>query len=147
MYTQSEAAPNPDSRVTLSHERDALGLPRVRLDWRLSAIDKDSARRSQDILGKELEAAGIGHVEMEPWLAADDDNFGPVRGGHHHLGTARMSEDPKTGVVDSHGRVHTVSNLYVADGSVFSTAGFANPALTVVALALRLAGHLKTTVT
>ncbi len=147
VYTQSEAAPNPDSRVTLSPERDQLDIPRVRLDWRLSALDKDSARRSQDILGRELEGAGIGRVEMEPWLASSDDDFGPVRGGHHHLGTARMSESPTTGVVDARGRVHTVSNLYVGDGSVFPTGGFANPALTVVALALRLADYLKTTMT
>ncbi len=143
VYTQSEAAPNPESRITLSRNRDPLGVPRVLLDWRLSALDKDSARRSQVILGQELEEAGIGRLLMEPWLAAADCDFGPVRGGHHHLGTARMSDDPKTGVVDPHGKAHTVSNLYVADGSVFPTAGFANPALTVVALAIRLADHLK----
>jgi choline dehydrogenase-like flavoprotein len=66
-------------------------------------------------------------------------------GGHHHCGTTRMSDDPKTGVVDADCRVHGLANLYVAGSSVFSTNGYANPTLTAVALALRLADHLKNT--
>ena len=64
-------------------------------------------------------------------------------GIYHQLGTARMHRDPSGGVVDSDCRVHTVPNLYVAGGAVFPTGGYANPTLTIVALSLRLADHLK----
>ncbi len=67
-----------------------------------------------------------------------------ITGGFHHMGTTRMHASPREGVVDPNGRVHGVKNLYVAGSSVFPTAGFANPTLTIVALTLRLADHLKT---
>ena len=54
-----------------------------------------------------------------------------------------MSADPRLGVVDASTRVHGVANLFIAGSSVFPTAGSANPTLTIVALALRLADHLK----
>ena len=59
------------------------------------------------------------------------------------MGTTRMSDSPSTGVVDKTGRLHGVSNLYVAGSSVFPTVGFANPTLTIIALSLRLADHLS----
>jgi glycine/D-amino acid oxidase-like deaminating enzyme len=62
---------------------------------------------------------------------------------HHHLGTARMADDPRRGVVDPDGRVHGIPNLDVTGGSVFPTAGYVNPTLTMVALAARLAAHLR----
>ncbi len=58
------------------------------------------------------------------------------------MGTTRMADDPKEGVVDRNGRVHATANLYIAGSSVFPTAGASNPTLTIVALALRLAEHL-----
>ncbi len=58
------------------------------------------------------------------------------------MGTTRMGHDPSTSVVDRDGRVHGMANLYVAGSSVFPAAGYANPTLTIVALALRLADHL-----
>jgi choline dehydrogenase-like flavoprotein len=61
----------------------------------------------------------------------------------HHMGTTRMADDPRRGVVDVACRVHGIRNLYVAGSSVFPTSGFASPTLTIVALALRLADHLK----
>ncbi|MDF2766753.1 MAG: oxidoreductase, partial [Rhodospirillales bacterium] len=66
-----------------------------------------------------------------------------LTGGHHHIGTTRMSEDPARGVVDGDCRVHGIANLYVAGSSVFPNSGSANLTLTVVALALRLAAHLE----
>ena len=59
------------------------------------------------------------------------------------MGTTRMHADPRRGVVDADCRVHGIANLYVAGSSVFPTSGAANPTLTIVALALRLAGHLR----
>jgi choline dehydrogenase-like flavoprotein len=146
LFAQTEVSPNADSRLTLSDERDALGMPRLRLSWKLSPLDKRSIRRSQELLGSRLESAGIGTVEPEEWVLSDDDRWGrTLQGGHHHLGTARMSDDPATGVVDRDGRVHGIGNLFVADSAVFPTSGYANPMLTIVALALRMAGHLRGT--
>ncbi len=137
-----EQAPNPNSRVRLGEERDALGMPRVRLEWRLSSIDKQSIRRSHLILGRELGRAGLGRLQL--MLSEDEYEWPPeLGGGRHHMGTTRMHEDPKQGVVDAEGRVHGLANLFVAGSSVFPTGGAANPTLTLVALALRLADRLK----
>jgi choline dehydrogenase-like flavoprotein len=137
---QAEQAPNPDSRVTLSRKRNKLGIRKARLDWRPLPSDTDSIRSAQEILGAELQAAGVGRLQ-EPY----GDERPPVllAGVYHHLGTTRMHADPRHGVVDPSCRVHGASDLYVAGGSVFPTGGAANPTLTVVALALRLADELK----
>jgi len=136
-----EQVPNPDSRVTLSDERDALGLPKIRLDWRLTEQDRRSLVEHMRSLAMEFGALGIGRMLID----VEDDGQWPadVIGGAHHMGTTRMHDDPRQGVVDRHCRVHGVENLYVAGSSVFPTSGAANPTLTLVALALRLADHLK----
>lgn len=136
-----EQVPNPDSRVTLSSERDALGLRRIRLDWRLTEQDRRSLVEHMRSLAMEFGALGIGRMRID----VQDDGQWPaeVTGGSHHMGTTRMHDDPRRGVVDRDCRVHGVDNLYVAGSSVFPTSGAANPTLTLVALTLRLADHLK----
>jgi choline dehydrogenase-like flavoprotein len=139
--TRIDPAPNPDSRVTLGTDRDELGMPRARLDWRLTNLDRMSVRRTLEILGAEVGRAGLGRLRVTldatgPW---PED----LAGGWHHMGTTRMSDDPKRGVVVRNGRVHGMGNLFVAGSSVFPTAGSGTPTLTLVALALRLAEHLK----
>jgi choline dehydrogenase-like flavoprotein len=136
-----EQQPNRDSRVTLSDRRDALGLPMTRLDWRLTAADKASLRRNLRALGAEFAAAGIGRLHLT--LPEGDAWPEELTGGNHHMGTTRMAADPRQGVVDADCRVHGIDNLYVAGSSVFPTCGAANPTLTIVALALRLADHLR----
>jgi choline dehydrogenase-like flavoprotein len=136
-----EQAPNPDSRVGLSGRRDALGLPRLKLDWRLTEQDRLSFYTNLHSLALEFGALGIGR--MRETVADPGDWPQPVAGGSHHMGTTRMSNDPLRGVVDRNCKVHDVENLYVAGSSVFPTSGSANPTLTLVALTLRLAGHLK----
>jgi choline dehydrogenase-like flavoprotein len=141
MRAQAEQAPNPDSRVTLDERRDHLGLRQARLDWRLSELDLRSIRRAQDIIDLAFRSAGLGRLEHK---LGEEDPPALVAGGYHHMGTTRMHRDPKQGVVDEHCRVHALSNLYIAGSSVFPTSGYANPTLTVVALAVRLADHIKT---
>jgi len=141
MRIRAEQAPNPESRVTLSRRRDRLGLNQVKLDWRLSPMDIRSIRKSTQILGEEFGGAGLGRVTI-----FDDNELSwkkKIRGGAHHMGTTRMSSDPKKGVVDKNCRVHDVSNMYIAGSSVFPVAGSANPTLTIVALSLRLAEHIR----
>lgn len=141
LTTWSEQAPNPESRVTLIRDRDALGMPRVRLDWRLGGIDKHTVRRGHGVLAEDLGRSGMARFKL---TLTDDPEFSErTSGGRHHMGTTRMHTDPKRGVVDANGAVHGVPNLLIAGSSVFPTSGSANPTLTIVALALRMADHLK----
>lgn len=144
LYTQSEQVPNPDSRVTIDDEdRDAVGMPRVRLHWALSRIDKESIIGAHKVLAEQFATSGLGVLVPEPSFLDADSGWGKgLRGGHHHMGTARMADSPRDGVVDRRSRVHNVEGLYVGDSAVFSTSGFANPLLTIVALATRLGKHL-----
>ncbi|MCI0561765.1 MAG: GMC family oxidoreductase [Nitrososphaera sp.] len=141
-YNVTEQAPNPESRITLSSERDSVGKNRLRLDWRLSSIDKRSMRRAQEIIATELGRAGLGRLKIE---LDDSDVTWPasLTGGRHHMGTTRMHVDPKKGVVNDNCQIHGIHNLFIAGSSVFPTVGYANPTLTIVALAIRLADHMK----
>ena len=136
----AEQAPNPHGRVTLGSEQDQFGQRRVRLDWRVTAQDIRSIRRTQDLMAAELERSGFGRFYKE---LLDDTAPTTTHGGYHHMGTTRMHSDPKHGVVDPNCRVHDVANLYIAGPSVFPTGGYANPILTIVALSVRLADHIK----
>jgi choline dehydrogenase-like flavoprotein len=142
LENRSEQVPDPGSRVTLTAERDRLGKNRVRLDWRLSPIDKRSIRRGHEIIGKELGRAGLGRLRV---VVDDNDAVwdSTMIGGCHHMGTTRMHVNPQQGVVDANCQVHGMSNLFIAGSSVFPTSGYANPTLTIVALAIRLADHVK----
>ena len=138
VYYYGQTGPDPDSRVTLGEERDLLGLPRVNLDLRLSELGRHSVKRTLEIFARRLGESGLGRVQM-----AFDDWPAEIPYGNHHMGTTRMSADAKRGVVNADCRVHGIGNLYVAGSSVFPTSGSANPTLTIVALALRLADHIK----
>ena len=148
LLVRGEQAPNPESRVTLTGDKDPCGVPRVRLDWRLSEIDVRSVKMLVDTLGRELERLGLGAVEPADWLAGGAWKTDPLIsshpiGGYHHLGTTRMGSDPASSVTDSDGRVHGLGNLWVAGSSLFPTGGWANPTLTIVALALRSAEKIS----
>jgi choline dehydrogenase-like flavoprotein len=142
LRTRQEQAPNPNSRVTLSEELDALGIPRLRLDWRFTELERKSLKAMAITLGSEFGRLNIGRVQLLNWLAEDGDPEW-ISGSHHHMGTTRMADSPRNGVVNKDCRVHGIENLYVAGSSVFPTSGFVNPTLTLVALALRLADHLS----
>jgi choline dehydrogenase-like flavoprotein len=121
-------------------------MPRPRLDWRLTPLDRHSFRSFYDVLGRELGQIGVGRVRMNDWVASGGESWpSSLGGGWHHMGTTRMHTDPRQGVVDPSCRVHGVGNLSIAGASVFPTAGSANPTLTLVALSLRLSDRLKST--
>ena len=152
LLVRAEQAPNPASRVTLGEERDALNMPKARLDWRLSEIDVRSVEVLVRTLGEELERLGLGQVEPAAWLRDPQGGWRtdplisahPI-GGYHHMGTTRMADDPRNGVTDGQTRLHGIGNLYVAGSSLFPTSGWANPTLTIVALALRTADEISST--
>ena len=140
--TVLETGPRPDSRVTVTTARDRLGMPCVRVDWRISESDRRGLDRLRGAMGKAIQSRGLGILVEDPHV--DEVRLASVDGGrqtpHGHDPNAC---DPKRGVVDSDGRVHGIANLYIAGSSVFPTSGHANPTFTIVVLALRLADHLK----
>jgi choline dehydrogenase-like flavoprotein len=137
-----EQAPRADSRVILAQQTDALGMPRLRVDWRYSAGDVESLRRTLDLFAGEIESSGAGRLEYRAETLEEDLlRFGAY--GGHHIGTARMGSDPRTSVIDADCRVHSVRNLYVAGSAAFPTSSQANPTLTLLALSLRLGAHLS----
>jgi choline dehydrogenase-like flavoprotein len=136
-----EQVPQRENRVVLTGDRDAFGIPRLKLIWRLHDDEERTYRRGLSIILRELD-------RLEPGLSEnridDPDPWpGEVLGTWHHIGTTRMHDDPAHGVVDADCRVHGVDNLYVAGSSVFPIGGVTAPTLTIVALSLRLADHLK----
>ena len=128
---------NPASRVTLTDEKDALGLRRVALDLDVLEADRRSIRESRRHFGAVVARGGLARVRLEGY---DPDVWTSLAG--HHSGTTRMADDPTRGVTDRDGRVFGMSNLFVAGGSLFPTIGWENPTLTIVALALRLSNKL-----
>jgi len=143
LYVQAETTPNPDSRVVLSDEKDAFGMARVELQWRIGSLDKELLARTVTLMGVELEAMGLGTLKMEPWVTDPGDVWGTTPfGGLHLMGTTRMSVSPEEGVVDPDGRVHGVDNLWVVGSSVFPSYGSSNPGMTIAAITLWTAERL-----
>jgi choline dehydrogenase-like flavoprotein len=138
---EGEQAPNPDSRVVLIEDEDALGMKRVGLDWQITDDDYGNLYQTALTLAQGVGAAGFGRMalEMQP------DRGSSIHTCWHHMGTTRMHEDKTQGVVNADCQVHGIANLFIAGCSVFPTGGRVNPTLTIVALAIRLADHLKAT--
>jgi choline dehydrogenase-like flavoprotein len=138
----SEQIPNPDSRIGLGTETDPFGLRKVTIDWQLTPDNKRGMAAGHRLFGAEIGRVGFGRFRSS---VTDDDISWPkdMYGDQHNMGTTRMHRDPRLGVVDENCRLHGVANLYVAGSSTFPTGGAANTTLTIVALALRLADHVK----
>ena len=140
----AEQALNADSRVQLTDEKDAFGLQRARLEWRLGEDELRTVRAAALALGMHMAEQNRGRLWIEDWVLADPMELPRDRllGSYHHMCTTRMSDNPRQGVVDRDCRVHGTGNLYLGGSSVFATPGFANPTYTIVQLALRLGDHL-----
>lgn len=137
----AEQVPNPESRITLADGRDALGVPRLRVDWRYRPLDLRTISVALNLLKQDLADGDFGElVYREDEIATAMLRDGAY--GGHHIGTARMSATPETGVVNADGRLHDVEDLYVAGSAAFPTSSQANPTLTIIAFALRMADHL-----
>ena len=142
---QCEALPDPENRVTLRHETDALGVPRAFVRWRLSELERRSIELFGHTLADEFRRHGLAEVDLSPFPLPED----PARvnrlaaPGFHHIGTTRMHNDPRLGAVDQDCRVHGVRNLHIGSSSVFPAGGYSNPTLTIMALCVRLADRLE----
>lgn len=126
-----EQAPNRDSRVTLSDERDALGMRKLCVDWQLNRTDLESFGRTLVLLQEALAKSGIGTLAFGDEMPSIDDTIDCF----HHIGTTRMGHGPETGVVDTDARVFGTDNLYVASSAVFPTGHSYAPTLTILVIA------------
>ncbi|MFZ4537055.1 FAD-dependent oxidoreductase [Propionivibrio sp.] len=129
------------SRITLSEERDALGVRKAVVKWVLSPEDKMTIRTIGREIAKNFASSGLGFVKLNDFVTNDSLE---IQFSHHchHMGTTRMASSSRWGVVDKNCKVFGVSNLYIAGSSVFSTGGGGNPTMPLVQLAVRLADHL-----
>ena len=143
MHMVLEPVPNPDSRITLSQTQlDMFEQPNLEVKWLVEEADLNHAYRAMELIAIEFGRMGLGRGYSQ--LFKDKTEWPKhMEAGKHHCGTTRMSNDPKTGVIDAKCRVFGIDNLYIAGSSVFPTIGYANPTITIVALALRLSDHIK----
>jgi len=144
LQIECEQSPQPDSRLLLTDRVDDLGMPVVSLDWRLGDLEQHSVHQYMKLFSREWERMGLGTAEWHESLLEDRDKWlTACRDTYHQLGTTRMSNDPHDGVVDIDLKVHGINNLYVGSCSVLPTGGSSNPTLTMMALCLRVADHIK----
>jgi choline dehydrogenase-like flavoprotein len=143
LFYHAEQAPNRDSTVRLVEARDALGMQRLRIDLRYGEVDARSVTASHAIIDRGLRRSGLGRLN---YTVPEADRLACVMDqatdGYHQIGTARMADRPRDGVVDSDCRVFGSPNLFVASSAVFPSSGQANPTLLLAALSARLAAHL-----
>jgi len=142
LFYMSEQTPSLSSKVYLNNERDPLGLLRLSVDWRCSDFDVESVVRAHRLIREELQRSGTAHLLFDETVLRDEVRGQKAVGGHQ-MGITRMANNASEGVVDERCRIHGVDNLYVASSSVFPTSGHANPTLTIVALAIRIADDVK----
>ena len=126
----SELLPHPDNRVTIDPEvTDQNGIPVARMDYTQSENDRKNIAFAKQTL-------------HDIWVAAGAQDVLEIDRYAHLVGGCRMGVDPERSVVDADHRAWGIRNLFIADGSVMPTQGSANPALTIMALASRLADRL-----
>ncbi|CUV05603.1 Glucose-methanol-choline (GMC) oxidoreductase:NAD binding site [hydrothermal vent metagenome] len=131
----SEDLPEEHNMVTLDSEMtDSDGIPAPKINYTVSENTAKMLEHGVARATEIMEAAGATKVFSSTLRR---------NAGWHLLGTARMGEDPETSVVDRWGRTHDVSNLFIIDGSIFTTSACVNPTPTIQALALRTADYLK----
>ncbi len=146
LYFQTEQAPNRESRVCLSEsQHDAFGIPRAEVKLSFLEADIESIVDTHTLFVRKFREKNLGEIRydesgLRQYLRK---RLAAFNSSSHHIGTTRMSDDPRTGVVDKRSNVYGLTNLYVAGSSVFPTGSHANPTFTIVAHALLLADHLK----
>ncbi|WP_265502892.1 FAD-dependent oxidoreductase [Paracoccus beibuensis] len=135
----AEPIPNINNRMTLSDERDAMGMRKINLIYQPHELEMQAVEHVVKLFGAALGAAGIGRAQID--TAPFEERF--FDWGYHHYGTTRMSADHTSGVVDADLKVHGLDNLYIAGTSVYPNGGIMTPTMTLVALTLRLGDTLE----
>jgi choline dehydrogenase-like flavoprotein len=136
-----EQEPTSQSSITLSDQRDPLGLLRARLDWQISERELETIRQYVVVAQRSL--SSVADVIPDPDLLSGNPNFlTRCDDSNHHMGSMRMSTSDTTGVVDPNLLLYGLNNIYICSSAVFPCSGFSNPTHTVLALAVRLGDHL-----
>ncbi|TCD08258.1 GMC family oxidoreductase [Pedobacter frigidisoli] len=145
LYFQSEHLPNRESRIRLSAEKDANGVPRPSVSIKFTEQDVDTIVKAHKIFVDRFKEMNLGQIYFDEEALRNyiNDRIKNFDSAAHHLGTTRMANNPEDGVVDANCKVHGLTNIYIAGSSVFPTGSHANPTLMIVALALRLSNHIK----
>ena len=138
----AEQTPLRESRIVLTGNLDGFGVPRVHVGWRRAEQDVDSICRAYHLLRKRLHESGAATLTFDDGTLWEQVAASRPLGGHH-IGTTRMAAHAKDGVVDGNAAVFDFPNLFIASASVFPTSSHANPTLTIVAMAIRLAAHVR----
>ena len=138
-----EQIPKRESRIVLRSEHDALDMPMVDVHWVIDGGELETiayfAERVRDALREER----LADLAVAPRLVARDPAYlADASDTYHQMGGARLGTTPQDGVVDENLAVHGIDGLHVAGAAVFPSTGFANCALTAIALGLRLCDHL-----
>jgi hypothetical protein len=143
LHYHAEQVPTGASRIRLTHELDAFGVPRASIDLRFTEQDVESVIESHRLLDASLRANGMGRLEYwDPPDRMRERVWETAADGYHQVGGVRMGVDPGRSVVDANLKAHGLDNLYVASSAVFASSGQANSTLLAVALAMRLAHRL-----
>ncbi|RAX37403.1 GMC oxidoreductase [Rhizobium tropici] len=132
-----------ESRITLADRCDPFGQPLARIDWRIGTREIDSVKRLALTISNEFTRVGLPKPRLPDWIVAGGNAGAQFMDMAHPSCTTRMGTDPRTSVVDTNAMVHGIDGLFIAGSSVFPTPGHANPTLMLLALAIRLADHLK----
>ena len=141
MLLRAEQVPDFNSTISLSNKKDEFGLIKADVKWKMNNIDYNNIKSFNQYLNLDLSKTKLGFIKNNFDI---EDIPNQLWSGAHHLGGTRMSGNNLNGVVDKNMKVFGFNNLYVTGGSVFPTSGLANPTLTIVALSLKLADHIKT---
>ena len=140
---KTEQAPNPESRIMLSDQKDIFGLPKVKVRWQRNELDASNIESASKLFAQAIGESGLGRVQLtSEALNAAQTSYDAATDFNHHIGGTRMSESAQTGVVDIDSKVFGVDNLYVLGSSVFPTCGWVNPTLNIVMLTLRFIRHI-----
>jgi len=143
LYIDTEQQTNPESRIRLSTQSDALGMPKAIVDWRWGEPERQAFASYRQLFDRQWQAWDVGAIDWHHTFEAGSGWEAQVSDIYHLMGGTRMAADPRHGVVDSQLRVHGINNLFVASCSVFPTGGSSNPTLTMMMLTLRLAEQLR----
>ena len=139
-----EQVPDPESRITLSANRDRFGMRLSRIDWKSHEVEARTIRRMAELVSQQFARLKEEVPVLDAWIRRNE-SFPPgtFLDVAHPMGTTRMSTSPRTGVVNGNCEVHGVRGLFLSGSSVFPTSGHCNPTQMIVALAIRLADFLK----
>ena len=140
--TQIEQLPRRQSRISLTQDKDALGMRKASIHWDIGEEDLRTIRTIGMEVAKRFADSGLGYVKLNQAILGNLEQL-YIHSHAHHMGTTRMASNPSDGVVDGNCRVFGTENLFVAGSSIFPRGGANNPTMPIIQFALRLADHLK----